>query len=80
MTHIRNAFDYHNELSELKAVINSIENTLEYLDSAFTHIDEADTGVIPMALSLAQADLKKSHKKLKDRHDDIINKLSSSYF
>lgn len=80
MNNIKNAFDYHKELSELKALMDSIEYTLEYVDSAFSHVKEDEGGMINMSLSLAQADLNKSLASTKKRHDDIISKLSSSYF
>lgn len=79
MTHINSAFDYHNELSKLKAIVDSIESTLEYVDAAFTHIEDPSS-VVSMSLSMAQADLTKSLEVIRARHDSIKDKLSSSFF
>ena len=79
MSNIKNAFDYHNELSQLKALVDSIGNTLDYIDAAFTHVEDPNS-VLSMSLSLAQADLNKSLAFIQAHHDEIKNKLSSSYF
>lgn len=80
MKHIKNAFDYHQELGELKVIIDSIENTLAYIDNAFEQVNDETPDIFHMCLSMAQADLRKSHARLQKRYDEIINKLSGSYF
>ena len=77
---IKNAFDYHNELSDLTALIKSIEYSTESIEEASDCITEDTNTSISIALSLAEADLKKAHVKLVDRRDHIIAKLSGSYF
>ena len=78
--HIKNALEYHNELSELTKLVKSIEYSMEYIESAFTHIKDDTNNMAAMALSLAQADLQKSHAVLKERLSEIENKLAASYF
>jgi hypothetical protein len=80
MTNIKNAFDYHNELSEVKALIKSIDYTLGYIESALNRVEDDDDSMVSMALSLAQADLRKCLARNNARHEELVNKLSGSYF
>lgn len=79
MTNIKNAFDYHKELSELQKLVDSIKYTLEYVDGAMTHVEDP-ASILAMSLSLAQADLNKSLEFINARFKDVKQKLESSYF
>ena len=61
---IRNAFDYHQELGDLKKVLDSIDNTLEYLDNAFEAVDDSTPHIFHMSLSMSQADLRTAREKI----------------
>lgn len=80
MSDIKNAFDYHKELSELVALITSIDSSLAEVEAAFDCITDDPSGAVSIGLSVAQRDLRASRAKLKDRHDAIVRKLSASYF
>lgn len=77
---VKNAFDYHNELTELATLVSSMKYSLEYIEGAFNHLTDDDNPMIAMALSLAKADMEKALVKLEDRHAHIVKKLSSSWF
>jgi archaellum component FlaC len=75
----KNAYEYHQKLSELEKLIDSIKYSMEYVDAAFTHLTEEHSDIISMALSLAQGDLRKSLEKFQHSHDTIVQKLSNIY-
>lgn len=79
---IKNAFDYSQELSELNTLLDSLASTLEYIEGAIYSAESAteDRGMEAMALSLAKTDIKKSQEYITIRRDEIVNKLSGSFF
>jgi len=79
---VKNAFDYSQELSELNTILESLSNTLEYVEGAIYNAEssEEDRSMEAMALSLAKTDIKKSQEYISIRRDEIVNKLSGSFF
>ncbi|QIZ05629.1 DUF342 domain-containing protein [Priestia megaterium] len=75
----KNALDYHIELVELKKLIDSIEQTLEWVEAAYSHLPEDQPGSVPeVALAFSEGDLRKSYEKFIKLYDEITQELMNT--